>query len=292
LETNTRPLLLVSNDDGHTSFFLRALVESLCQTYDVCVVAPLEEQSWVGRAMTRRGVLEAITLDDWPCPAWAVSGRPADCVNVGLHHLISRRPSAVVSGMNLGFNISLPLTLSSGTVGAATEGALAGLPSIAFSLALPAHDFAQVTAQHGRRGEAGDRITRRAASRALEITRDLLAQPQLPYSVHNINFPPNLSEDAPLTRTELALSEIPSLFEPIQTPREMSPNSHLSTDIQSADTYHSERSPRRYQFSFASRWNYTHNPEGSDLKAIKRGEISHTLIRWDQVSNRTQLDYD
>ena len=281
METHTRPLLLVSNDDGHTSFFLRALVDSLCQTYDVCVVAPLEEQSWVGRAMTRRGMLEVIALDDWPCPAWAVSGRPADCINIGLHHLTSRRPAAVVSGMNLGFNISLPLTLSSGTVAAATEGALAGLPAIAFSLALAPHDFALVSAQHGRRDEAGDQITRRAASRASEITRDLLAQPQLPYSVHNVNFPPDVSEDAPLTHTELALSEIPSLFEPIQSPQEMGHTSNQTTGVQNTDAHPS----KRYQFSFASRWNYTHNPESSDLKALKRGEISHTLIRWDQISS-------
>ena len=271
METKDRPLLLVSNDDGHSSFFLRALVESLCQAYDVCVVAPLEEQSWVSRAMTRRGTLDVTELRGWPCPAWAVSGRPADCVNIGLHHLVSRRPDAVVSGMNLGFNISLPLILGSGTVAAATEGALAGLPAIAFSLALNARDFAEVSAQHGRRDEAGDEITRRAALRALDIVQELLKRPQAPYSVHNINFPPHLTDDTPLTQTELALSEIPSLFMPIET----------QSGQESADG-----SPKRYTFSFSSPLTHTHNPESSDFQALKRGEISHTVIQWDTLSGR------
>lgn len=268
METSTRPLLLVSNDDGHSSFFLRALVDALCSVYDVYVVAPLEEQSWVSRAMTRRGVLEAVELDDWPCPAWAVSGRPADCVNVGLHHLVPRRPAAVISGMNLGFNISLPLTLGSGTVAAATEGALAGLPSIAFSLALESHDFSRVSARHGQRDAAGDAITRCAAARALKITQELLCQPHIPYSVHNINFPPRVSESAPITPTELALSELPSLFTPLESPSE-------------------EDAPRRFTFHFASTWNYTYNPDNSDLQALKRGEISHTIIRWDHIGSPT-----
>jgi 5'-nucleotidase len=285
LENKDRPLLLVSNDDGHSSYFLRALVESLCQEYDVCVVAPLEEQSWVGRAMTRRGVLDVIELNDWPCPAWAVSGRPADCVNVGLHHLISRRPTAVVSGMNLGFNVSLPLALGSGTIAAATEGALAGLPAIAFSLALESRDFAKVSGQHGRRDEEGDKITRRAATRALAITQEILSRPQPPYSVHNVNFPPRLTEEAPLTQTELALSEIPSLFAPLEmSPDTRDPETPMTTPR--ADQISSDESspPRRYAFSFTSQWNHTHNPERSDLQALKRGEISHTVIRWDKIS--------
>lgn len=264
-----RPLILVSNDDGHSSYFLRALVESLCGPYDVCVVAPLEEQSWVGRAMTRRGELEAIELRGWPCVAWAVSGRPADCVNIGLNHLVERRPAAVVSGMNLGFNASLPLALGSGTIAAATEGALAGIPSFAFSLALESQDFAKVSAARGHRDEEGNAITRRAAERATQIVTELLRAPAPPYSVHNINFPPRVEADAPLTRTELALSEIPSLFAPVMSDTKGS----SSLDA-----------PRRYTFSFASKWRYTHNPESSDVRALKRGEISHTLIRWDQIS--------
>ena len=62
-----------------------------CEDFEVFVVAPRDEQSWVGRAMSRSGVLEAERLHDWPCEAWSVSGRPSDCVNVGC---ITCSPSA------------------------------------------------------------------------------------------------------------------------------------------------------------------------------------------------------
>lgn len=273
-----RPLLLVSNDDGHSSHFLRALVESLCERFDVCVVAPLEEQSWVGRAMTRQGTLEVQELRGWPCVAWSVSGRPADCVNIGLNYLVDRRPTAVVSGINLGFNASLPLALGSGTIAAATEGALAGLPAFAFSLALESHEFGPVSAARGRREPEGEVITRRAAKRATEIVHALLQETSPPYSVHNINFPPQLAEDAPLTQTELTLSEIPSLFTP-----QPQPEGDLADE---AERHEGSRSPaRRYIFSFTSQWRYTHNPERSDFNALKRGEISHTVLRWDRISS-------
>lgn len=265
-----RPLLLVSNDDGHTSYFLRALVEALLTRYDVCVVAPSEEQSWVGRAMTRSGALEARELEGWPCEAWSVSGRPSDCVNIGLNHLLTRRPTAVISGMNLGFNVSLPLTLSSGTVAAATEGALAGFPAIAFSLAISHHEFATVSGARGHRGPEGDELTRRAARRALALTESILSTPPPPYSVHNINFPAEFAEDAPVIETELTLSRMPSLFKPI-----------IETDTQAGDQ---TKSSRRYTFSFASEWEHTHNPVSADLNTIRRGEISHTLLRWDSIS--------
>jgi 5'/3'-nucleotidase SurE len=171
--------------------------------------------------------------------------------------------------MNLGFNASLPLALGSGTIAAATEGALAGIPSFAFSLALESQDFAKVSAARGHRDEEGNAITRRAAERATQIVTELLRAPAPPYSVHNINFPPRVEADAPLTRTELALSEIPSLFAPVMSDTKGS----SSLDA-----------PRRYTFSFASKWRYTHNPESSDVRALKRGEISHTLIRWDHIS--------
>ena len=75
-----RPYLLVSNDDGIESFFLRALVDALVDDFEVCVVAPEKEQSWVGRCMSRSGVLKAKPMEGWPCTAWSISGRPADCV--------------------------------------------------------------------------------------------------------------------------------------------------------------------------------------------------------------------
>ena len=218
--------------------------------------------------MTRRGVVEAQKLTGWPCPAWSVSGRPADCVNIGLNHLLPERPDAVISGMNLGFNTTLTLTLGSGTVAAATEGALAGLPAIAFSLSIPHEQFQEVNLSRGHRGEEGDKITRCAAQRALAITRELLNVPQPSYSVHNINFPADVNEYSPVERTELAHNQIPSLFSPIEDTIEGSSGSEC----------------QRFSFSFSSAWQYTHNPDNSDITALRRGSISHTLLRWDQLA--------
>ena len=254
--------LLVSNDDGYKSAFLRALVDVLCEDFEVFVVAPRDEQSWVGRAMSRSGVLEAERLHDWPCEAWSVSGRPSDCVNVGLHHLLPKRPDAVVSGMNLGFNVTLPLTLGSGTVAAATEGALAGLPAIAFSLSIPRDEFASVSKAHGQRGEGGDRLTRIAAGHAGRITETILRGPHEPFVVHNINFPADIREDSPLTQTTMTISEMPNLFRELE---------------QSVD----DRDKRRFTFEFASEWRHAYKPDHADIEALKRGEISHTILRWD-----------
>lgn len=267
MKSERRTRLLVSNDDGYRSFFLRALVEELCHRFEVYVVAPRDEQSWVGRAMTRRGLLEVEELQDWPCPAWSVTGRPADCVNIGLHHLLPVPADAVVSGMNLGFNTTLTLTLGSGTVAAATEGALAGLPAIAFSLSIPHDQFQGVSEAHGHRGAEGDQITRIAAQRAAEITEQLLKEKQPLYSVHNVNFPPSVTQETPVDETELALNQIPSLFQPVQAGDE--------------DCGHLKRS---FSFSFSSSWAYTHNPSNSDIETLKRGSISHSLLRWDQLT--------
>lgn len=259
-----RPLLLVSNDDGIDSFFLRALVDALHERYELVVVAPATEQSWIGRAVTRRGELSARRVEGWPCEAWAITGTPSDCVQIGLHHILgpSRRPHAVVSGMNLGMNITLNLTLGSGTVAAATEGAFAGLPAIAFSLAISADDFAGVSAARGRRDERGDQITRVAARRCLELTVDLLKGPVQPYQVHNINLPPAVSLESPVRRTQLARALMPSLYEELA----------------------SEGDAKRLQFKFSRTWDYSHNPKDSDLRAISEGLISHCVLDWSRVS--------
>ena len=111
--------------------------------------------------------------------------------------------------MNLGFNVTLPLTLGSGTVAAATEGALAGLPAIAFSLSIPRDEFASVSKAHGQRGEGGDRLTRIAAAHAGRITETILSGPHEPFVVHNVNTPADIREDSPLTQTTMTISRCP-----------------------------------------------------------------------------------
>ena len=131
-----RPLILVSNDDGIDAEGIAALVAALDGLGDVCVVAPFQEQSAVGHAITIRDPIRAHV---WPFeapsgPVWAraVTGTPADCVKIGCQKLLPRRPDLVISGINHGPNTAVNI-LYSGTVSAATEGTILGVPSIAVS---------------------------------------------------------------------------------------------------------------------------------------------------------------
>lgn len=124
--------LLVCNDDGITSHGLRALTEALAPLGEVWVVAPESEQSAASHALSLHRPLRIRKhAERW----FAVDGTPADCVYLAYHHLMKDGPPALVcSGINHGANLAEDV-IYSGTVAAAMEGSLLGIPSIAFSLA-------------------------------------------------------------------------------------------------------------------------------------------------------------
>lgn len=130
-----KPLILVSNDDGITSKGIRVLVNVMKQLGDVVVVAPDSPQSGMGHAITIGETLRLYEEDIFPdVMAFKSSGTPADCVKLAKHYVLKdRQPDLVVSGINHGSNTSISV-LYSGTMSAAIEGALEGLPSIGFSL--------------------------------------------------------------------------------------------------------------------------------------------------------------
>ena len=130
-----KPLILVSNDDGITSKGIRVLVNVMKQLGDVVVVAPDSPQSGMGHASTIGETLRLYEEDIFPdVMAFKSSGTPADCVKLAKHYVLKdRQPDLVVSGINHGSNTSISV-LYSGTMSAAIEGALEGLPSIGFSL--------------------------------------------------------------------------------------------------------------------------------------------------------------
>ncbi len=131
----SRPLILVSNDDGITAKGIRVLVSVMKKLGDVVVVAPDSPQSGMGHAITIGETLrlyEEEIFED--VLAYKSSGTPADCVKLAKHYVLKdRTPELVVSGINHGSNTSISV-LYSGTMSAAIEGALEGLPSIGFSL--------------------------------------------------------------------------------------------------------------------------------------------------------------
>jgi len=124
-------LILATNDDGIHSPGLQELVLALQEFGRVMVVAPDRERSAVSHALTLHSPLRAVDhAPGW----WAVDGTPTDCVNLGIHGLLPEKPDLVVSGINQGGNLGDDLTYS-GTVAAAMEATLMGVPALAVSLA-------------------------------------------------------------------------------------------------------------------------------------------------------------
>jgi 5'-nucleotidase len=121
--------ILISNDDGIAAEGLLALADALEAVGEVTVVAPEREQSAASHALTLHKPLRV-----YPAGArrFAVSGTPTDCVNMAVHHLMPEPPDIVVSGINRGGNLGDDVTYS-GTVSAAMEGTILGLPSVAVS---------------------------------------------------------------------------------------------------------------------------------------------------------------
>ncbi|MFY9268353.1 MAG: 5'/3'-nucleotidase SurE [Candidatus Manganitrophaceae bacterium] len=136
--------ILATNDDGVHSPGLHRLTEALREIGKVVVVAPDRERSAAGHALTLH---KPLRVDEIGPGVFSVNGTPTDCVNLGVLYLLkNRRPDLVVSGINKGGNLGDDVTYS-GTVSAAMEGTLLGIPSIAFSQ-VGDKDFHFETAAH------------------------------------------------------------------------------------------------------------------------------------------------
>ena len=136
-----RPLILVVNDDGVTAPGIRTLIRLMKELGEVIVVAPDGPQSGMGHAITLDAMLHAerVHIDKGDQVEYACSGTPVDCVKLAMNKLVPRRPDLCVSGINHGSNSSINV-LYSGTMSAAVEGAIEGIPSIGFSLLDYSHD--------------------------------------------------------------------------------------------------------------------------------------------------------
>lgn len=132
------PEILLTNDDGIDSPGIRALYDELAAVGNVTTVAPADDQSAVGRAMSYEVEVEAHELGH------AVHGTPSDCVVAGLAE-IGPYPDVVVSGCNKGANIGAHILGRSGTVSAAVEAAFFGVPAIAASLHIPQDEWGRET---------------------------------------------------------------------------------------------------------------------------------------------------
>ncbi|MFZ5975870.1 MAG: 5'/3'-nucleotidase SurE [Bacillota bacterium] len=134
--------ILVANDDGIDAEGLYALVKSLARKHEVIVVAPDVQRSAVAHsAMIFHPIItRQVKFRDLDVPAYSITGMPADCVKLGIFNLMDEKPDAVFSGINCGPNLGTD-TLYSGTVGAAMEGNINHIKSVAVSTVshCPAH---------------------------------------------------------------------------------------------------------------------------------------------------------
>ncbi|MBD2356295.1 5'/3'-nucleotidase SurE [Tolypothrix sp. FACHB-123] len=168
--------LLISNDDGVSALGIRTLANSLAEAgHDVTVVCPDRERSATGHGLTLHQPIRAEIVESIFHPnvkAWACDGTPSDCVKLALWALLESPPDLVLSGINQGANLGTEI-LYSGTVSAAMEGIIEGLPSIAFSLA--SHTYKDF----------------QAAARFAQILVAQLAVKPLPeLMLLNVNIPP------------------------------------------------------------------------------------------------------
>mgnify|MGYP000759397872 FL=1 len=132
--TTSRPLILITNDDGVEAPGLHRLIETASAVGDVVAVAPSLPQSGMSSAIT---VNAALFIKEHPgydgARVYSVNGKPVDCVKLALKALTGRKPDLLLSGINHGSNAGNSVVYS-GTMGAAAEGCMAGIPSIGFSL--------------------------------------------------------------------------------------------------------------------------------------------------------------
>lgn len=209
--------LLVTNDDGINSPFLHELVRALRDAgHELHLAVPANEQSWTGASKTRSRPVKVAPVDrGFGCPTWMLDGTPSDCVNIALAHLLSTKVEAVVSGINVGFNCSLAFILASGTVAGAWEGALHGLPAMAFSQDIAPELYAHLKEHGGAPDGAMLATLRHSAARAAALVGEVL--PTIPansFTVQNINFPARCRPDTPVRATVPALVHAPGLFGP------------------------------------------------------------------------------
>jgi 5'-nucleotidase len=143
--------ILVCNDDGIDAPGIEALVKELKRIGAVTVVAPHQPQSAVGHAISMNTPLRVRKYSkNGRFFGYAVAGTPADCVKLGVRAVLKQRPDIVVSGVNHGSNTAISI-IYSGTVSAATEGTILGIPSIAVSLTTYAPADFSVAAKFARR---------------------------------------------------------------------------------------------------------------------------------------------
>lgn len=197
--------ILISNDDGINSKGIYELAHAMTEIGEVFVAAPETNQSAVGHAVTMHTPLRSSEVEEFgeKIHAWWVNGTPADCIKLGIENLMKEKPDLIVSGINIGENLGTDV-IYSGTVSAAVEGALFGIPAIAFSYQdYHAEDFSN------------------AAKVAKEICAQVLKHGIPKNHILNVNIPKieNISEINGIKVTKLGVKIYRNNFEERKDPK-------------------------------------------------------------------------
>lgn len=181
--------ILITNDDGINSIGLKTLAEEISKIANIAVAAPDRERSAISHAITMHKPLRAdkVIIPDTGISGWKINGTPADCVKLALEALLDFTPDFVLSGINSGPNLATDV-IYSGTVSAASEAAMSGIPAIALSIA-----------GHG----VDDFCFISAASIASKLLLQIINQDLPENMLLNINIPPadpNIIKGIAITR--------------------------------------------------------------------------------------------
>lgn len=195
--SENKKLVMVTNDDGIQSNGIISLAKAIRKYADVMIVGPEQPQSATALSLTFHKPLRVskVRIEDLEC--YAVSGSPGDSVMIGVNNILPRRPDLVASGINYGDNVTFQDVLASGTVAAAIEASIMGIPAIAFSM--------EVREDVMFSSEYSDINFSKPAAIAAEIVTDLIEN-GMPEGIDllNVNFP---SSVGPNTKIELTYIE-------------------------------------------------------------------------------------
>jgi len=234
--------ILLTNDDGIGAPGIQSLWKALSNVADVIVVAPDVERSATSQAITVHHPIrvDQYCIDQPNICAWRVGGTPTDCVKIAVEALLSEQPDIVVSGINLGPNLGTDV-LYSGTVSAAIEGALHGIPSVAVSLD---------TWQPGNFSVAANFTT--------QLVQVLINKSLPANTLLNVNVPSVKSEQIEgVTITKLGVRQYANTFDRRQDPR-----------------------GRVYYWMGGEILDNENDPD-TDIVAVKQNKISVTPIHFD-----------
>lgn len=247
--------ILVSNDDGVDSLSLPPLARALSHRDQVHVAAPAVERSWIGKAISRFDDVPVKEVERDGIAMTSVGGYPADAVQLGVYRLFGEKASMVVSGVNIGANFGSAYTCGSGTVGAALEGSIAGLPSFAFS-AVSVGNFGE-WAKHMRTPESIPEWVRFAEVSARIVDEVMEAGFPEGVDVLSVNMPSEVTVDTPRQVTHVAATNYGPLFK--------------------------LQSPGVYRHEWISDMAVTDGLWGSDVQAVTDGKIAITPLKINAV---------